>query len=161
MVIAGISAASAIYATQKQAEVANAQEESIRKAAGIQQDSIDQASRQQQAVTTEQMSERSKQAMQDEARLEVAAGERGAGGGAIEANSQQIAFNKSADVATLASNLDAHLSQATLDKSGVAANAASRLNQIEQPDWVGTALQVGSMGAKAYYGGGTGKGKAA
>lgn len=140
-----LMAAATLYQTQQQAKLADQQEESVKKSGEIQQAAIDEQGRQDAAATGEQMSEAAIAARQAHARLMSVAGEHGIGGGtSLDAQSQEIDANNATDLATMASNLGRRATQRGLDGSGVAAQTNSRLNQIQQPDWIGAGLKIGS-----------------
>lgn len=147
-----IMAASTVYQTQQQEKMAKAQEESAMTSDRVQQAALQEQVRQQSMQTSEQMSERAVQAMQDHARLLSVSGENGlAATGSVAAQAAQIDMDASKDTATLASNLSMRKDQAAREAAGITANTQSRLNNIKQADWMGAGLQIAGSAASAAY----------
>lgn len=109
------------------------------------------------AQSTDQMNERSKQAMRDAGTLNNIFADSGLSGNTQERLANESAATASQDITTMERSRAAGISQTGNEASAMRARAQSQVNQVRQPSLIGTGLQI--AGAALDYGKNTGFGR--
>lgn len=140
----GLSAASGLaqYSAQNQAYGANRSAainayNAQLNALSLEQGQIDRQS-------SQEMSDRAKQAQAAMARLRVAAGESGISGVSVDAASNEISLNEGQDMATLENNRRARANQLNMQAQGMYAQTQSQINAVRPGSLIGMGLQIGA-----------------
>jgi hypothetical protein len=112
--------------------------------------------RQQSAQNSQEMSERSREALAEKGRLRAARGEGGVGGNSINRIVNQSDFNLGQDLSTMNTNQSNLTSQARMSGVGNQATAQSRMNAVKRPSFLDAGLQIGGVMAgdakvKSYF----------
>lgn len=90
------------------------------------------------------ISERAKAALQERARLRVAAGEFGVGGVSPDISEKRSMFAEGTDISTIDSNHRAARKQAVLEGRGAQARTLTGIYQNRAPDALASALTIGA-----------------
>lgn len=106
-------------------------------ALGLEQGQIDRQS-------SQDMSDRAKQAQAAMARLRVAAGESGISGVSVGASENEISLNEGQDMATMENNRRAKANQLNMQAQGMYAQTQSQINAVRPGSLIGMGLQIGS-----------------
>lgn len=110
------------------------------------QDQVDQI----QAQAAGDMSERSKAALQERARLRVASGEFGVGGVSADIAQTRSKFSEGVDLSTIDSNRRAAQKQAGLEGKGAQARTQTGIYQNRGPDALASSLTIAGNVAGLY-----------
>lgn len=129
MIMIGISAASAAYGVYQTSENAQRQTNALFKAQAVEDE-------QRLAQASVDTVERQRQARAERARLRAASAESGAVGISIDEVLDNVDFQSGMDTSLIDQNLDN-------GRRASSANLQSNLNRVEQPDYLGAALNTG------------------
>lgn len=144
-IMIGLSALSAGMGIYGQMETANAQADSLEDSARLQNEALEKQYEQQQKQGTEEVSQVARQAMIEQARMRVAAGESGIAGATVDSLMGNSAFNAAEAVSGIQRNVRNTKDQSVLEGKGMYAANKSKANSIKQPDWIGAGLQIGGQ----------------
>ena len=146
-----------LYAQQK--AFYEAQTASIQQSYEAQQETISEQISQINAQTVDQMSLAARNALKEQARVRVAAGESGLGGITMARLENEPLFNLGTDIATLEANRASAVKQAQLRAKGIQAETQGQLNTIYSqasqrlpsptyngPSWLGAGLTIAGQG---------------
>jgi hypothetical protein len=131
-----IMIATAVYGAYTTRQNAKKQEKATRQAAKIR-------SEEEYAQKSAQANERHRLARAEKARLRAMSAESGVGGLSIADVLDNVDMQAGMDIATIGGN-------EYRAQRGLSADTQSRLNSIEQPDYVATGLQVAGYGYQGY-----------
>lgn len=144
-IMIGLSALSTGLAVVGQLENANAQADSLEDSARLQNEALEQQYDQMQKQGTEEVSQVARQAMVEQARMRVAAGESGIAGNTVDGIFGNAEFNAAEAVSGIQRNVRNTKDQSALEGKGMYAASKSKANSIKQPDWIGAGLQIGGQ----------------
>lgn len=146
-----------LYAQQK--AFYEAQAASIQQSYEAQLETISEQISQINAQAVDQMSLAARNALKEQARVRVAAGESGLGGITMARLENEPLFNLGTDIATLEANRASAVKQAQLRAKGIQADAQSQLNILYSeaskrlpeptyngPSWLGAGLTIAGQG---------------
>jgi hypothetical protein len=144
-----ISAATAVSSYQGQKKSAQAQTKAIQEGHNMANAQLEEQRRQQNVQARTDMSERAKQAMTERARLRAASAEGGLMGNSIDQIFGNQAFNTNQDLAMMTENARNVGRQSTMEGIGMASAAQGRMNQVQNPSFLNTGLQIAGIGVGA------------
>lgn len=150
LIQAGFAAASTVMAYQGQQRAASAQAEAANSAHNASMMQLEEQRRQVNMQTSQEMSERGRQALMERGRLRAAAAEGGVGGNSISRIFGANEFNYGQDLAMMQVNNRNVMRQSAAEASGIAAQTQSRLNSIERPSLLNAGLQIAGIGMEGY-----------
>lgn len=144
-----VSAGGTVLGHVYQTKQANAQADAIEESSRQQMRAMAERQKQMNSAASDQMAERTRQALIERGRLRVASGESGLfdNSGRLMAESF---FNEGFDIASIESNRAAAVKQSEYEVGGIRAQAKSAANQISRPSFIGTGLQIAGAGMDAY-----------
>lgn len=94
--------------------------------------------------------ERQKQAMIEQGRINVLQGESGLFGASHDYADTESMFNASFDIASLESNRRAEQEQLKYEGANLGISSRNRFNAIKKPDWIGTGLNIAGTALGTY-----------
>lgn len=150
LVTVAISAASATMGVKAQADTARKQKEATKANYDQQAATVALQNKQTNATATDQISERSRQAVRDAAAVRVSSGESGVGGLSVLSLLDSTQFNAGYDSTRIDRNAANNVEQNQRQLEGIRSGAQSRLNNITPPDYVGAGLQIAQTAVSAY-----------
>ncbi|WP_067516908.1 virion core protein, T7 gp14 family [Endozoicomonas ascidiicola] len=157
MAMAGGSAIASHQAQSNQAKVQDAlyEQNKVNSYASMRNQYLGIQNRQSQEMeaASQQVQQRTLQAMEDQATANVAAGEAGVSGFSVERVLQDMGASASRDISTIEQNRDWTMSQLTEEAKGIATQTQSRINGVSQgvkPSPWATAFQLGGAAVNSY-----------
>jgi hypothetical protein len=145
-----VSAASATLSAKAQADTSRKQKQAVRNNYEQQAATVAVQNKQTQAATTENVSERSRQALRDSAAVRVSSGEAGVGGLSVLSLLDNAQFNAGYDATRMDRNGANRIEQNQRQLEGIRSGAKSSLNNITPPDYIGAGLQIAGSAVDAY-----------
>ncbi len=109
---------------------------------GVQQEQVNKNS-------TDQMSQRAREAQIESARLRAVNGESGLAGGSNDRILNESFFNTGTDMASIEANRSAQQKQLIQEAKSIRAGAQTSMSQIQRPSLIGTGLQIAGAAATA------------
>lgn len=146
-----IAAASAAHGHETARRTANITKDGLKRESDLQQADLARQRDQQFAADAAATNAHAKQAAKEAALFDVVAGEYG-GGNSVDRARTVGSVNTGEQLATLADNARTGMGEASFRSFSLAEQATSRLNSIQMPSKLGTALQIGAAGTRIYSG---------
>lgn len=141
-IMVALTAASTAMNVYGQNQTAEAQADSIEDQARLQNEALEKQYEQMRQQGTDKVSEVAKQAMIEQARMRVSAGESGIAGSSVDSIMGESMFNAAEAVSGIQKNVRNGKDQSELEGRGMYAANKSKANSIKQPDWIGAGLQI-------------------
>lgn len=144
-----VGVASSVAGFVQQGQQAKAQQKSVEANYAQQTETLKLQYDQAQKQSTDEMSQRAREAMIEQARLRVIGGESGLSGGSNDRIENESQFNLGTDIASIESNRRNYMKQLGEEGKSLGAGNQSQINQIKRPSLIGTGLQIAGSAVDA------------
>jgi hypothetical protein len=150
LITVAASAASATMSVKAQADSARKQKQAQKANYEQAAATVQLQNKQTNNAATENVSERSRQAVRDASAARISAGESGIGGLSVMSLLDNTQFNAGYDSTRTDRNAANNIEQNNRRLEGIRSGTQSNLNSIEQPNYIGAGLQVAQTAASEY-----------